>query len=318
MGALKFGYKYIDRRLSPEALWTLNLSFKNCTITMAIEYKGAEYPIQSNQTLRLYSWTRSCDPREANTLKLIQMDGNEEFNRILNDLQLNAIDLVAKTARWVHPDTFKMMPVWYPALYRGCQRYNREWTKQTFITKRTSGIKTKVTETNVYGQLALKACLGVSKGAWPNWTCCHIWGTDDESHQSVNPVVRDPRFYSCTANMMFLPTPLKALTDSMPRVKRAIRTCGYYLYDWTCELGNPDEIGEIRSGKIPDDYPDVWPTKHRDKLPPGVVEPPPKLARTIQKRKETISIRLKNKGYKFYPREQVRGVLDYWHINLEG
>lgn len=38
-------------------------------------------------------------------------------------------------------------------------------------------------------------------------------------------MVQDHQFYSCVANMVLLPAPLKAFTDAMPEVKAMLRVC---------------------------------------------------------------------------------------------
>jgi hypothetical protein len=63
-------------------------------------------------------------------------------------------------------------------------------------------------EANVAARQALMAALSVAAPKPKGWTVCHIWGYDDERFVSESFIVRNPRYYSCVANMMWLPTPL--------------------------------------------------------------------------------------------------------------
>src|SRR5205085_1996044 len=90
-------------------------------------------------------------------------------------------------------------------------------------------------EGNVYANEALTLTLGLKKKSRPNWSCCHIRGIDDASYQLSNIVVMDRRFFSCIGNMVLLPTPLKAFTDTMPDVKAMLRICARNLYGWQCD-----------------------------------------------------------------------------------
>jgi hypothetical protein len=42
-------------------------------------------------------------------------------------------------------------------------------------------------------------------------------------------------FFSCVGNMVLLPTPLKAFTDTMPEIKSMLRICARNLYGWQCD-----------------------------------------------------------------------------------
>lgn len=51
-----------------------------------------------------------------------------------------------------------------------------------------------------------------------------------------------------------------------------LRTCAFHLYDWACD--HPDVLPQgqdIRSGRIPEGYPELWPTPGRKVLPPNTV-----------------------------------------------
>jgi hypothetical protein len=39
-------------------------------------------------------------------------------------------ELIARTARWVHPDTFAALPVWFPEVARGSPSYNAGYPRR--------------------------------------------------------------------------------------------------------------------------------------------------------------------------------------------
>lgn len=140
--------------------------------------------------------------------------------------------LIERTARWVSPDTFKLLPLWYPEYARRAFFYNANWSEPRMNTSRANGSSTHKFEGNTHANDALTLALGLRKKLRPNWSCCHIWGVDDASFQLSNVVVMDRRFFSCVGNMVLLPTPLKAFTDALPEVKAMLRICARNLYGW--------------------------------------------------------------------------------------
>jgi hypothetical protein len=216
-------------------------------------------------------------------------DGLAELERELPSI----IALIARTARWVHPDTFRALPVWYPEVARGAPSYDANWGSVYTNTNRSTKTTTDKSEANIYASKALVAALGTKKK--DNWTVCHIWSVDDSKFQKTNSIVRDRRFYSCVGNMVWLPTPLKGFTDSVPQIKSMLRICAYHLYDWICEHSDVVEVAaEVRSGKLPDGYPVLWPSKERPILPPGI---------------DDVSLT-------HFPREDVRKALEFWKVEL--
>jgi hypothetical protein len=223
--------------------------------------------------------------------------------------------LIARTARWVHPDTFRALPVWYPEVARGQPTYDATWGKAYRNTNRTTGRVSEKLEPNVVAAKALIGALGTRRKY--NWTVCHVWGVDDPKFQRSNNVVRDARFYSCVGNMVWLPTPLKGFTDCVPEVKWMLRTCVFHLYGWTCE--HPDVVSqaaEVRSGAIPDWYPNVWPAPGRNILPPGTAPFSPRVKEAIAKRTSELRRKLSDTSLKHFPRKQVKDVLAFWKIEL--
>ena len=109
-----------------------------------------------------------------------------------------------------------------------------------------TGEKIHKREANIYAAKALDLALGIRSKDKTNWSCCHIWGVDDPKFQKTNTVIADHRFYSCVANMVLLPTPLKAFTDSMPEIKSMLRICSTNLYGWRCDHTDMENWSECR------------------------------------------------------------------------
>ena len=223
---------------------------------------------------------------------------------------------IEATARWVDPNTFRLLPVWYPEHARGAPFYKANWTTEQMNTNKASQSTVHKREGNRYASLALSAALGLRAKDRPNWSCCHIWSVDDDKFQNGNAVVRDRRFYSCVGNMVLLPTPLKAFTDSMPEVKAMVRLCARNLYDWYCDhesLSEDSRDWETFSNSA--DYPASWPRTPNERSPRGVVAFTPSIGTAAKRRLETIWRDLGHAGDQ-YPRAEVRGAMQYWDRKL--
>lgn len=241
-------------------------------------------------------------------------DGNAA---VLGDLPA-VVDLIVRTARWVDPATFHALPVWCPEVARGQPLYDASWSRRYTNTKRATQQVAEKFEGNVAALKALVAALDVAKPKPENWTVCHIWGYDDPAFAARSEIVQDPRFYSCVANMVWLPTALKAFTDALPDVKTLLRTCAFHLYGWACEHPSAASAADrIRSGALPPHYPDAWPAPDRPNVrPPGISPISPRVTAEIEKRKARWRSGLANKTFLHYPREQVRSVLEFWKVEL--
>jgi hypothetical protein len=224
--------------------------------------------------------------------------------------------LIERTARWVSPETFKLLPLWYPEHARRALFYKVNWSEPQLNKSRTTGNSTHKFEGNVHANEALTVALGLRKKLRPNWSCCHIWGVDDPSFQRTNVVVMDRRFFSCVGNMVLLPTPLKAFTDTLPEVKTMLRICARNLYGWQCDHSEIADVNRaLDSWKDWGAYPDSWPRSPGEKLPLGVVPLTPGIRAAIARRKLAIRHDLEKAG-KFYPRDEVRAALAYWNIEI--
>jgi hypothetical protein len=77
--------------------------------------------------------------------------------------------------------------------------------------------------------------------------------------------LQDRRFYSCVANMVLLPMPLKAFTDTILEV-----ICARNLYGWHCDHQRMmDGIAKIEGWDDCDVYPKSWPRGQVTSLPLG-------------------------------------------------
>ncbi len=193
--------------------------------------------------------------------------------------------------------------------------YNAKWAAVYTNRNRSTAKITDKSEPNIKAGKAFVMALGTRKKS--NWTVCHIWGVDDPKFQRSNGVIRDPRYYSCIGNMVWLPTPLKGFTDAVPEVKRMLRTCAFYLYGWVCQHKDVTlQADEVASGALPDDYPKKWPAPGRSILPPGTACFSPRVKIAIENRKAELRRMLKDDSLEKFPRDSVRSVLEFWNVKL--
>jgi hypothetical protein len=233
------------------------------------------------------------------------------LTELRDDLPL-VVRMIARSARWVHPDTFRSLPVWCPDTARGRPRYDARWLQPL-----VSGRGVPKLEENIRAANALVSALGVRAPKPKNWTVCHIWGYDDDKFAAQSNIVKDPRYYSCVGNMVWLPTPLKGFTDAVPKIKRMMRTCAFHMYGWVCE--HPDAAAEaelIKQGVVPDEYPDTWPSGTRRVLPNGTAPLSGCVVVAIEKKKREFRRLLEDGALVHYPREEVGDVLRFWRVEL--
>jgi hypothetical protein len=241
-------------------------------------------------------------------------DGLETLRSVIGLREIAS--LIERTARWVSPDTFKFLPLWYPEHSRRGSFYKSNWSEPQMNRNRETGASVHKAESNTYANETLTLALGLRKNLRPNWSCCHIWGVDDARYQSSNVVLMDRRFYSCVGNMVLLPTPLKAFTDTMPEIKAMLRLCARNLYEWQCDHERMSEINAALDTWIDwQSYPESWPRKPLEKLPLGVAPLTPAIQASAERRKAAIRRDLEHAG-KHYPRDEVTTALAYWKITL--
>jgi hypothetical protein len=239
-------------------------------------------------------------------------------NVLLREDLPGVVRLIARTARWVNPETFQRLPVWCPHTARGRPLFDASWTRRYTNTRKATGLTADKYVGNVAAIQALVAALDVASPRPKNWTVCHIWGYDDPSFALQSSIVQDPHYFSCVANMIWLPTALKGFTDTLPEIKAMLRICAFYLYDWACEHPSVAAKAEqVRSGWTPSDYPKDWPSAERPKIfPPGTAPFSDRIERKITKRKAQIKASIQNADLVHYPRDEVLKVLKFWRIEL--
>ncbi len=257
-----------------------------------------------------------CDDILLNTTPTnsVIFDGLHELAK---HQSLQAImEVIEKTARWVNPDTFKYLPLWYPEYARGAPLYKVDWETRSTNTNKKTLVSSEKFEGNTRGNTALTQALGLRSKQRPNWSCCHIWGLDDPKYQRGNLVVQDRRFYSCIANMVLLPSPLKAFTDVIPEVKMMLRVCAFQNYGWRCDHEAVSEEAEkVVAWSNWQDYPKTWPKPGQNSTPLGTMPFSDTIRRTADRRMDRIKSDLDNAGTA-YPREAVKDALEFWKISL--
>lgn len=255
------------------------------------------------------NWLRACELAED-----ILPDG---LDALRAELHLGEVmRLIERTARWVDPATFRLLPLWYPEHGRGKYFYKGKWSEPQMNTNRQTNHSEHKREGNLHANKALTLALGLRSSDRPNWSCCHIWGVDDARYQISNAIVQDRRFFSCVANMVLLPTPLKAFTDTMSEVKAMLRICARNTYGWHCEHESTAEaIAAIDAWTEWNVYPESWPKTPGAGVPKGVMTINDDIKRSAARRLEQIRSDLKIAGAN-YPREEVRAALAYWKIVL--
>jgi hypothetical protein len=225
--------------------------------------------------------------------------------------------LIERTARWVAPETFKLLPVWFPEYARRASFYKANWSVPQNNTNKQTGVSEHKRESNRYANITRTCALGLSSDDRPNWSCCHVWGIDDPKLQASNAVVQDHRYYSCVANMVLLPTPLKAFTDSMPEVKAMLRICAGNLYGWECEhAGMTNATTGIVAPIDWSAYPESWPRTLRERLRTGVIPIDDGIRNAANVRLARIERDLRDAG-EYYPRDKVRTALSYWNDHFD-
>jgi len=228
----------------------------------------------------------------------------------------DVMGLIERTARWVDPNTFGYLPVWYPEHARRGLFYKANWSEPQMNRNRQTGVSIHKSEGNTHANKALTLALGLRATERPNWSCCHIWGVDDAAYQVSNAVVQDRRLFSCVANMVLLPTPLKAFTDVMTEVKMMLRVCAHHLYGWSCDHDDVADIADqVEEWADWDAYPSSWPRQDRNSLPMGTAKFSARIKTSADRRKTAIRKDLTSAG-PHYPRDEVQKVLEYWNVSL--
>jgi len=267
------------------------------------------------QASDIFTGNPSMNGRGLVKLKCETMELTDGLEKLQQVISLKEIaSMIERTAMWVSPDTFRLLPVWFPEYSRGSLFYKENWSKKQTNTDRVTGQSIHKSEANTHASTALTLALGLRSKQRPNWSCCHIWGIDDPKFQLSNIVVRDNRFFSCVANMVLLPTPLKAFTDAWPEIKVMLRVCAKNLYEWECDHeALRSAHREVKNWNNWDAYPASWPKCPKERRPTGTIELSPLIRESAEKRLSDIRRDLREAG-PFYPQKQVLDALKYWKI----
>lgn len=235
---------------------------------------------------------------------------------LMTELSLaDVMRLIERTARWVDPSTFDLLPVWYPEFARKVYFYKSNWSEPQMNTNRQTRQSVHKQEGNLNANKALTYALGLRSKGREGWSCCHLWGVDDPLYQETNAVVQDPKFFSCVANMVLLPTPLKAFTDTVPEVKAMLRICARNMYGWQCDhLSQAPANTKLDAWNDWDIYPHSWPKKGEKSQPRGIMEINDDIRAAANRRWQSIQKDLEFAG-PYYPKDEVRSVLAYWGLD---
>ncbi|HWZ44982.1 MAG TPA: hypothetical protein VNW97_16020 [Candidatus Saccharimonadales bacterium] len=240
------------------------------------------------------------------------MDGLDELRSVMSLQEIAS--LIERTARWVDPETFTLLPIWFPEHARRGLFYKNNWSEPQMNKNRRTSQSAHKSEGNTHANKALTLALGLRSRLRPNWSCCHIWGVDDSSYQLSNVIAMDRRFFSCVGNMVLLPTPLKAFTDTIPEIKVMLRICARNLYGWACEHDGALAANiALDNWKDWQSYPQSWPRTPHEKHPLGVMALSTTIRASAKKRLASILHDLEHAGV-YYPRDEVRAALAYWKI----
>lgn len=223
--------------------------------------------------------------------------------------------LIERTARWVDPLTFDLLPVWYPEFARKVYFYKSNWTEPQMNTNQQTQQSVHKQEGNLNANKALTYALGLRSKGREGWSCCHLWSVDDALYQETNAVVQDRKFFSCVANMVLLPTPLKAFTDTMPVVKAMLRLCARNTYGWQCDHVSQEATNAALDGWNDwSSYPKSWPKEQNDSTPLGIMKINDDIYATANRRWKAIQDGLEHAG-PHYPKDEVLSVLAYWKLD---
>ncbi len=228
---------------------------------------------------------------------MILGDGLEFFGKHADPRTLS--ELLGACTIWIDPKCHELLPVWSPYSYRKAPLYKANWKD-----RQTNKDEPK-SEGNVEAGKAQNKYLGIigtNKESRPNWACCHIWGNDDPSFQADHAEVNDPRYFTCPANMVLVPSPLKTFTDTIPEVKSALRYASSILYGFSPE--NRDEPDASAASSY---LPDIW-------RKPETIRFVPINDRIIAHLTERVEklAQLQESAGENYPRRGVAEVISYW------
>lgn len=145
-----------------------------------------------------------------------KIDGNEELNKALEELNIDLAKLVALTSVWANPKVFDSLReqnqygVWYLNIRR-C-RHKGEARRQTI-----NGI---TLDDNSKAKEAIKLATGIKEIT--NYHACHVWAES----------CYDEKYHTCIANLVLIPAPLAGLTDHHPEIIEILKYKAFELFNW--------------------------------------------------------------------------------------
>lgn len=161
-----------------------------------------------------------------------KIDGNDELNKALEELNIDLGKLIALTSIWANPKVFdslreqKQYGFWYLNIRRS--RHKGEARRQTI-----NGI---LLDDNSKAKQAIKLATGVKEIT--NYNACHVYPKS----------CYDEKYYTCIANIVLIPVPLAGLTDHHPEIIEILKYKAFELFNWY--IGSPP-LKPIK-------YPSIW------------------------------------------------------------
>jgi hypothetical protein len=103
-------------------------------------------------------------------------DGLEELRHVISLKEIAS--MIEHTARWVSPETFRLLPVWFPEYSRGGKFYKGNWSQKQTNTNRVTGLSIHKSEANTH---ASKALTLAARGASPDSLSGSCWSIHRDS-----------------------------------------------------------------------------------------------------------------------------------------
>lgn len=143
-----------------------------------------------------------------------KIDGNEELNKALEELNIDLAKLVALTSVWANPKVFYFLKDKneFGAWYLNIRRFHKG-------EKRGQKINGVLLDDNSYANIAIKAATGIKT---INYHACHVWAES----------CYDEKYHTCIANLVLIPAPLAGLTDHHPEITEILRYKAFELFNW--------------------------------------------------------------------------------------
>lgn len=186
------------------------------------------------RTNNLSDWSPICLLKNEDGF--VHLDGAGELRDMMGVLKINIGELIAKTAIWAPREL-------HDACKKGCcyakSKVRRRKPKELgSCDSQNPQIKL---DSNNYPNSQMKRMAKSYYGiAVKEYHVCHLW----------ERTCYDPRFHTCYANLVMLPSALASLTDYDDWVQDVLKYRAWELYRWYPE--------ESSQPKKPKNYPEDW------------------------------------------------------------